>query len=164
MALDNEQLTQQLQQLAAAFQASQNQLAEARQGLATQVEAIHELQRQLASTNDQLASTNDALVDTRNRLELAEARPRTEGVSMIDKRGLAKPSPFDSSKPGTFPDWSFKFVNFVVDAMPSGDEVLEWARAQEEQIDLEQAALANPECTDVLGLSTSMCTALNSLL
>ena len=117
MALDSLQLTQQLQQLLAAFETSQAQLAEDRQGLTAQVQAINELQRRLATTNDQLASTNDALVDTRNRLEIAEARPRTERVSVIDKRGLAKPSPFDSSKPGTVPDWSFKFVNFVVDAM-----------------------------------------------
>ena len=73
MALNNEQLTVELQQLSVAFHASQSQLAEARNGLATQVAAIDELQRQLASANDALVTRATGLKRPKCAHELAKA-------------------------------------------------------------------------------------------
>ena len=117
------QMAQQLQELATAFGTSQAQLAEARQGLSQQMQVINELQQRLISTNG-------ALVDTRNRLEGVEAARGEDGGSLIDTKGISKPSVFTSDDPRKFPDWSFKFSNFVADRFEAREVALEWAKAQ----------------------------------
>ena len=49
---------------------------------------------------------------------------------MMDTKGIAKPTTFDGRDRRQFPDWSWKFANFVADKFLHGELALDWAKDQ----------------------------------
>ena len=76
-----------------------------------------------ASLKDQLQKSNEEIqnhmalinADLQAKIDLLTKMPRSDGdKSLIDRRGLGKPTVFTSKAPTEWPHWSFKFKNFLI--------------------------------------------------
>ena len=99
-----------------------------RQQLETQANAMNEFQRQLVETRTQLARSEalrqnepSGILQSQQALisRLTEMNPSSgsrDDVSLVDTRGIAKPSTFQSGRK-TWPAWSCRMSNFLEGAV-----------------------------------------------
>ena len=114
--------------------------------IAAQANAMQELQRQLNESQQRLAQSEAArsrdvseILATQNAFisRLSENFPMhtsRSDVSLVDTRGIAKPSSFQSDRK-VWPIWSFRMSNFLEGAVTGFTKILEWSADEIDTID-----------------------------
>ena len=116
-----------------------------RQQIETQASAMNEFQRQLLETRAQLAQSEalrqnelTGILQSQQALiskltEVSSSSSSTD-VSLVDTRGIAKPSTFQSDRKN-WPAWSFRMSNFLEGAVTGITRALDWAADETNEID-----------------------------
>ena len=126
--------------------ATSDELNLIRQALQEQANVTAELQRQLVESQSRLAQSEAArardvseLLASQNAfmMKLSESLPaqaRGSETSLVDTRGIAKPSSFQSDRKA-WPIWSFRMSNFLEGAVTGFTKILDWSADETVEID-----------------------------
>ena len=115
---------------------AEEQLAQALEALRTQQAQFAELQQTVQAQRADLITLRDQALVQEGRLQaaVAAAAPGGGGRTLVDTRGIGKPSVFDSDMK-KWKTWSFKYTNFATAVYAKIGVLLDWAIEQQDPID-----------------------------
>ena len=114
-------------------------MEEVRAVIQQQQDHILRLERQLQETVAGHQQQVTRLVEAQANLteQLARSLPATgarTSTSLIDTRGISKPSSFNSDRK-LWPVWSFRLANFLEGALTGSTKALDWSADEGDSID-----------------------------
>lgn len=114
----------------------EEQLTQALEALRTQQAQFAELQQTVQAQRADLIHLRDQALVQEGRLQaaVAAAAPGGGGRTLVDTRGIGKPSVFDSDMK-KWKTWSFKYTNFATAVYAKIGVLLDWAIEQQDPID-----------------------------